>query len=207
MTLKGSYDVIFQRIQDSAARSRSVADSVMRWLLCAQCPLNSSDFITAVSVDFEGQHSVLSVRQLLHMCCNLVVLDAELDRFRFAHLSVREYMESREEYADFNNHAHAMVRCLNTFVYNTVLEIDGSGFFMRYSALYWPIHCQHLERYRLSEVLKAKLQKFLFSDQGQVPVAKWAFSLDAVYRPMSWSDPMKIILLEALSSPLLRYVV
>lgn len=203
-TLEGSYDVIFKRIQDSAPKSRSVADSVIRWLLCARCPLKSWAFITAVSVDFEGRHSILSIAQLLHMCCNLVILDAELDRFRFAHLSVREYMERREEHGDFNNHAHAMARFLDTYINNRVSVIGENDIFLRYSTIYWPIHCQHLKSNQLSEDLKAKLRNFDFSDHDAAPVTKWAFSVEKIYESMSWTDSLKDMLRqarEALNSP------
>ncbi|MCJ1269051.1 hypothetical protein MMC22_008939 [Lobaria immixta] len=201
MTLKGSYDVIFKRIQDSGPRSRSVADSVMRWLLSAQCPLKSSDFITAVSVDAQGQHSVLLVSHLLHMCCNLVVLDTDLDLFRFAHLSVREYIECREEYKDFKNHAHAMARCLDTFINMPVSAVGKGEFFTRYSTIYWPIHCQYLERTRLPESLNAKVHQFLLPGQDEAPFTKWALSAGKIDASMSWTDSLKKMVHEAWSSP------
>lgn len=195
MTLKNSYDVIFMRLEKSGPRSWSVADGVMRWLLCAQCPLKSSDFINAVSAGPEGKHSVLSAAQLLHMCCNMVVLDAEMDVFRFAHLSVREYLECREEYVDFSNHAHAMERCLNTFINIK----DQNEPFNWYSTLYWPIHCQHLEGNSLPEVLKAKLQKNFAPEALSLVI--WGDSLDRIYQSMSWTDSLKDMLRESLSSP------
>src|SRR5271163_4969384 len=95
-SLKESYDLIYKRIEDSGRTSQSTAERAMKWLLCIQQPLPSSEFITAVSIHFDGQRVRLSKAQLLDMCCNMVVLDPELDVFRFAHLSVREYLELKE---------------------------------------------------------------------------------------------------------------
>ena len=50
--------------------------------------------------------------QILDFCCNLVVLDTQLDTFRFAHLSVREFMEKQEDYADSCCNVLAAETCL-----------------------------------------------------------------------------------------------
>ncbi|MCJ1464092.1 hypothetical protein MMC07_002704, partial [Pseudocyphellaria aurata] len=201
MTLKLSYDVIFRRIEKSGRTSWSVADSVMRWLLCAQRTLTSMDLIIAVSVNSAGKHSDLSVPQLLHMCCNTVVLDTELDVFRFAHLSVREYIECREEFNSLKNHAHAMERCLNTFIHNTVSVVDQSEIFRQYSSNYWAFHCQHLGKRQLPEGVKTKLQQFLVRGEDEAPVIKWALSVNQTCESIGWDDPLKDVLREALSSP------
>ena len=53
------------------------------------------------------------------MCCNMVVLDTELDLFRFAHLFVREYFRCRGDYTDVDTHMLAVERCVNTYVYKS----------------------------------------------------------------------------------------
>lgn len=92
-TLKDSYTVIHERIRTSGARSKDIANLTISWLLCAKETLVSSDFVTAISVDLNGQRSEITPKQLLGICSNLVVLDDTLNIFRFAHLSVREYFE------------------------------------------------------------------------------------------------------------------
>lgn len=89
-TLRESYDTIYQQIENAGLTSRQVAENAMKWLLCAQRPLHPPDFIAALSIDSEGQYTPLDTSQLLHMCCNMVVLDEKLQIFRFAYLSVRE---------------------------------------------------------------------------------------------------------------------
>jgi len=58
----------------------------------------------------------------LNICCNLVVLDAELDVFRFAHLSVREFLEGMDNYSISEIHALAMERCIETLT----VELDNN---------------------------------------------------------------------------------
>ncbi len=94
-TLKESYDVIFKRILASSKTSRRMAEDAMKWLMCAQRPLDADEFLDAISLDLDGNRTSLSPAQLFDMCCNLVVLDRDSNIFRFAHLSVREYLEDK----------------------------------------------------------------------------------------------------------------
>lgn len=45
---------------------------------------------------------------ILNVCLNLVTLDLELNAFRFAHLSVREYFEQLPEYDLVTLHSRAL---------------------------------------------------------------------------------------------------
>ena len=84
----------------------------MKWLMCAQSRLKTAAFIDAIRADGECHESSLSIADVLSLCCNLVVLDGEQDVFRFAHLSVREYLEGRTEYSLLSSHRLALERCL-----------------------------------------------------------------------------------------------
>ncbi|KAK3174178.1 hypothetical protein OEA41_001422 [Lepraria neglecta] len=46
----------------------------------------------AVSINLDGTVGKVSKELILHICSNFVVLDTELDTFRFAHLSVVEFL-------------------------------------------------------------------------------------------------------------------
>lgn len=50
--------------------------------------------------------------QVLDLCHNLVVYDEGLDVFRFAHLSVREFLEKRPEFSDISCNILAAESCL-----------------------------------------------------------------------------------------------
>ncbi|MCJ1352386.1 MAG: hypothetical protein MMC33_002370, partial [Icmadophila ericetorum] len=137
-TLRESYDIIYKRIQASGKKSQVIAERALKWLLCAQRPLKSLEFIAAV--DLHGQHSKKSNDILLDMCCNLVVLDVELDVFRFAHLSVREYIEDLDEYTNIEIHKLAAERCIDVYIYKTFkpFTTEQNNVLTPYATLYWP---------------------------------------------------------------------
>ena len=54
----------------------------------------------------------LSAEDLVDLCSSFVVLDTALGIFRFAHLSVREFLETKNEYEPDRNHALIAKLCL-----------------------------------------------------------------------------------------------
>ena len=59
----------------------------------------------------------MSAEDLLDLCSSFVVRDTGLDIFRFAHLSVREFLETKSDYEPDMNHAlvaELCLRCLST---------------------------------------------------------------------------------------------
>lgn len=71
----------------------------------------------------------------------LVVYDEPLDRFRFAHLSVREFLESQPGYTTFEANRSAVERSLQTV---TCHQPSGDPFWS-YAILYWIFHFHRLE--------------------------------------------------------------
>jgi hypothetical protein len=150
-TMVGSYETIYQSISNSGYTSRTMAERVLRWLICAQRPFKSQELITAVSTDSRGTILISFIEDLLDACCNLVVIDLEMDVFRFAHLSVREYLESRQDYTLSDAHTLALERCLDAHTYRPLgtppmdSVVQQNSIFRPYSTLYWPMHCQSLQ--------------------------------------------------------------
>jgi hypothetical protein len=152
-SLEDSYQVIHQRIKTSGPVSKSIADRAIAWLLCAKYSLRSSAFIAAVSVDLEGNSHKISRRDLLNMCCNLVVWDEVIDCFRFAHLSVQEYFHSQVEYNTTRVNEMASTRCVNVFISEASLkpnsegqlrhEAVGDSNFRTYAIRHWHHHCNN----------------------------------------------------------------
>ena len=112
--LKDSYDLIFKQISSSHYPNPEIASRVLKWLLCAQHQLWTSEFISAISVDLSGHCFSMKKSDVLSICCNLVVHDSEQDTFRFAYLSVREYLEGLPGYSSITAHALALECCLIT---------------------------------------------------------------------------------------------
>jgi ankyrin repeat protein len=174
-TLRTSYDLIYQQIIDLGATSRGIVERTLSWLLSAQRTLKPKEIIAAVSLGSDGIQIPLNVDQLLGMCCNLVLLDEEIKTLRFAHLSVREYLEDHGDYDASRRHALVLDRCLNTYLLHLskiskLARFSQSAFdrdhLSRYSTIYWPIHCQLaggiLPNFRPTK----KLLRFVFEGSG-----------------------------------------
>lgn len=110
--LREIYDEIYNsRLISDIEEQGSIAENTFKLVLSLQTPLGHRDFLHALS--FCGDDKIdLSAEELLDLCCNFLVLDTELDVFRFAHLSVREYLETKPQYSSERGHALAAQFCL-----------------------------------------------------------------------------------------------
>ena len=148
--LKDSYDINYTKISRLGRFSRSLAISVLQWLLCSQRPLSSRELIAAISLRPRDQQLEVSHLQILDICGNFVKYEVVPDRFQLAHLSIREYLETREEFEEGLIHALAFDRCLET--YSKIILGRNSGVsiatchqhFFTYAIRYWADHFQTL---------------------------------------------------------------
>ena len=173
-TLNESYRVIHERIKNSGPTSQQIADRAMKWMLCSMRRLHSSELIAAVSVNSDGKCVFLDERGLLDICCNLIVLDEELDTFRFAHLSVQEYLELSEDFSKFEANALALRRCVDVYIPEqdqSELTVSQNNILRSYAAICWPFHCQHLGSDPEDEV-KNHVKKFLIQNSDLSPSFK-----------------------------------
>lgn len=95
---------------------RVIAVQALRWLLYSPRPLSTKELISAVILSLEERTQTnLDIKDILDMCCSLIIHDEQLDTFRFAHLTVREYLETRPEYSKVDIHNMALNVCLDTY--------------------------------------------------------------------------------------------
>lgn len=150
------YRKIFAEIHSAGNTARKVADTALQWLLCAQGRLSATDFIKAVSFEGAGQELEVSASTLLDICGNLVVLDTELDVFRFTHLSVREFLEGRPDFTPKLTHATAAEICLNTLLTRDWLSSEitwQKATLYQYATLYWASHIERCgQEYRKDKI-------------------------------------------------------
>jgi hypothetical protein len=73
-----------------ATFSFEIAMKALKLLACSQRPLPTSDFLIAAS-----QPNLIS-SEMLDYYCNLIIEDKDLGIFRFAHLTVREFLECQD---------------------------------------------------------------------------------------------------------------
>jgi hypothetical protein len=160
------------RIEHYPADSdRQYALSAFRWLLYVRRRLDQAEFLAAVSTQVVGSSTtLLSLEQVLDLCCNLVIFDITLNTFRFAHLSVREFLQNQSSLRADTSHAIAAEVCLLSII----MRSDGDetrNFLSRgdypqahrdvlptlydYADGYWAVHCQAAGCMRLSGNLQA----------------------------------------------------
>jgi ankyrin repeat protein len=166
--LKGVYAIIIGQIHNGGRWSTPLAMKALKWLLCAQQPLYSGEFINALAIDLECPNSTITVEDLLSICCNLVKYDAELDVFRFIHLSVREYLEEKEpEYQKLLSHSAIAIACLRCCLAGLKPKrkarspTSQNKTFYDYAHVYWPVHCELSGQCRQLGTLGKLLNDFL----------------------------------------------
>lgn len=111
-SLRETYDEIYElRLKSYVEEEKSITKSAFKLLLSLQTPLSYEEFIQALSFCSEDRNTI-SAEDLLDLCFGFLVLDIEQNVYRFAHLSVREYLETNPEYSSENNHALAAQFCM-----------------------------------------------------------------------------------------------
>jgi ankyrin repeat protein len=104
---------------------------------------------------------------LLGLCRNLI--EEEKNGFRLAHLSVKEYLEKKDDYDPISGNALIAEMCLSYLLeQHHLTKNDLSGDVTRqYAALWWPQHCQLAEfdcgRNPNEQSLRILVKQFLFS--------------------------------------------
>jgi predicted acetyltransferase len=163
-----TYDQIYKRIQDDV-HSAPWALKALMWILGAEEPLSPDEWAGGVSWALlrpDGKPLKLEMPVLLDVCQNLVVHDGQQNVMRFAHLSVREFLETKV----LDRQAAEMVAsaCLAILLHPCTLNIQpiaSTDFtpFHRYSIRYWPEHVLRCNdpTSQLSSILSAFMGSFV----------------------------------------------
>jgi ankyrin repeat protein len=171
--IKQLYENIFLQLEGSAEGSRSSAEAVLKWLLCARRPLSMKALIEAVSPVEDEKLILLTKEEVSLICCNLVVADEETDTFRLAHLSVQEFLEKKPAYQGSQLHAFATQRCIEDFVgprqslrSTEAPSADGAQSFHAYAVAHWEYHFACVEIKDRSEELSKQIKDFLLDEDS-----------------------------------------
>ena len=196
--LEQLYEELFQKaLNESQGQvGRSIIRNTLKRLLCVQRPMKSSEFCTAV-VWKNVPAEELTKEKVLDLCHNLVIFDDSLDVFRFAHLSVREFLEKQAEYMANSCHLFAAESCLLLviglsdwlptkafFKEHYTLELCAKAAstaellvgFHTYATTFWIRHCQLIgEEGRKNNSCFERIFGFLLSDASDnlSPLYTW----------------------------------
>lgn len=167
---------------------RSIIDNALKWLLCAREEMHASKFLIAVAANLKTFDGDISVDGLLELCNNFVVYDERRDVFRFAHLSVREYLEKMPEFAEVSCYSLAAECCLLQMVAFSNCPVaeqlmsdlhcirlrGSSGYtkpsscaeFLGYANTFWIEYCQQIPQCNRSDDTQfRRIFRFFLSDK------------------------------------------
>ncbi|KAF7898203.1 hypothetical protein EAF00_004649 [Botryotinia globosa] len=153
-----SYDVVMSQIMQAEYPNPLLASRALKWLLCSRKALDSKTLPQAISVNNAG-HPLLSNDEILSICFNLVIYNEEMDKFQFAHLSVREYLESQPGYLAENTNLMAAEACL-TFIMS---ESQDQPEFRSHAVSFWGNYAKLTPSARREGALGDLLAEFLVS--------------------------------------------
>lgn len=170
--LPGSLNELYASAHEQIVRagftSRHIAITTLKWLLCAQRPLNENELIAAVTVDHEENVISVSLEQVVASCRNLVLHDKNLNTLRFAHLSVRDFLEKQSGLSVSDSESVAAERCLDvvsaTFsgVHVKGQKLQQNLDLKAYATTFWLSHYQKIARDKVPDRLEKKLFRFFF---------------------------------------------
>lgn len=166
-SLSELYALVLAQIQQTEPEGRLIAENTLKWLLCAQIALSTEQVIHLVSPASNLLFSVtVTAADILSLCCNFVVVDLELNCFRFAHLSVRDFLESRRVFSDDTTHAMAVSKCLDIYDIDPVSrdQTIWSRFQAQpsyeYAARYWIVHYKEIDIRNRTPSLRERTENF-----------------------------------------------
>ena len=135
------------------------------------------EFLFYVSIGAGFEKNQLTPKQLLGLCGNFVELDSELDCFRFAHLSVREYFESQTKYANQVTDRRACETCISVYSHmvqsskktagKEVTDSPSNIDDRRYAATWWPNHFALLTEDERKDLLTPVVSVFIKPEQNR----------------------------------------
>ena len=176
--------------------SQALIKNTFKWLMCVDGPLKSGEFLAAIVQNLSPAPFTLVRDELLDLCCNFVTLDENLDMFRFAHPSVKEFLEGLVDYSSEASNALAAECCLvyltsraqipsvRRFLADKYDFKDGgkpsirtstySHAFGTYATRLGMSHCSSAGTFRSCDPLKSITEVFLLSDGGRSsPLSLW----------------------------------
>ena len=169
--LDDEYVSALKRIDQATNTRRTVASRALMWLLCSQRLLPAGELHLAVAVDKNGtQISLQSLNweEIVGMCYSMVSFDIGQNVFRFAHASVPDFLETRQEYSQSLRHAEVARRCFEVLLNRHQFSKDRNGSkpeyqgLLRYAMVFWPVHYMNVQPLDRNVDLKDNMKSLLF---------------------------------------------
>ena len=118
--LQKAYDEAWNQVEELEEPDKLLTNRAILWVMAAEQPLSTSQLICAARLNTNGEEPALAdeidEQGLLSLCNNLLTIDSQLKVWRFAHLSVREYLESKMQWTLPRVNFHAASACLTWLI-------------------------------------------------------------------------------------------
>ena len=174
-TLEDTYSKILSDTDRLLPHARQMLSSIIKLLLCAIRPMTYEEIHEAVHILSGAQVPPFNknfVRNILKMGHGLIVAEDETTRFIFAHLSVKEFFESRSDFSCEHAHALAAEACLSLYFRADFEERPLRGFRL-YACRFVGRYCQKAGALRKSSKLRLLMQNFLLEEGSNNAFKLW----------------------------------
>ena len=103
------YQKPLNHIFKSGMTARDAAVRIFSWILHTREPLTPSALLSAVSI---GQKSTIQMSDLMALCANFVILNRPCNVMRFAHQSVKDFLERHDTFTNAVAHNILASTCI-----------------------------------------------------------------------------------------------
>lgn len=118
--LQNAYDEVWAEIESRGEPDETLAKRALLWAMAASKPMTSDEILSAIRIDSNGDMFPLADKideqALLSVCNNFLTIDSQLKVWRFPHLSVREYLETKPGWSLAQAHYYTASVCLSYLV-------------------------------------------------------------------------------------------
>lgn len=139
-TLKATYSQILASMREGTAREWAVTVRALMWMICSEIPLTQQ--LWAELTYWPNAVPTHGVTTLFELCHHLVTSNSQSKHVGFAHLSVREYLETEFKPEDSNSMAAECCLSILDSATDTVIPYRPSEWapLTFYASRYWPVH-------------------------------------------------------------------
>lgn len=190
-TLEDTYSKILSDTDRLLPHGRQMLRSIIKLMICAIHPMTYEEIHEAVHILIGDQVSPLTrnfVRNVLKMGRGLIVAGDGGTGFVFAHLSVKEFFESRPDFSGDYAHALAAEACLSLYFRADFEErpVVPLRSFRSYAVQHLGRHCQRAGALRNSPKLQSLMHKFLLQEGSNNAYELW--NRDSFSRNVRWAQ-------------------
>lgn len=118
--LQKAYDEAWIQVEELEEPDKLLTNRAIQWVMAAEQPLSTAQLVCAARLNTNGEEPTLAdeidEQGLLSLCNNLITIDSQLKVWRFAHLSVREYLENKMQWTLPLVNFHAASACLTWLI-------------------------------------------------------------------------------------------